>query len=123
VLPTSWTLIEQNAVASGGRTLPHGDRLARIPSAEIATELVTARFAPYYEIADFEPPYPTWPVLPDAFRDAPDFTPRGLCNGWTSTCGRACGRTKGGALTDLTQAEAGTGAAHPGTATGPLPVP
>lgn len=77
-LPTSWTLIEQNAVASVGGRFRTETRLARIPSAEIATELVTGRFEPYFEIADFKPPYPTWPVAPEAFRDAPGFTPRGL---------------------------------------------
>jgi hypothetical protein len=42
------------------------------------TELVTGRFEPFFEIADFKPPYPTWPVVPESFRDAPGFTPRGL---------------------------------------------
>ncbi|GIF75817.1 ATP-binding protein [Asanoa siamensis] len=77
-LPGSWGLIEQNAVASVSGRFRKETRLARIPSAEIATELVTARFEPYFETAEFPPPYPTWPVVPEAFRGALGFTPRGL---------------------------------------------
>ncbi|GIF02029.1 ATP-binding protein [Paractinoplanes rishiriensis] len=77
-LPTSWTLIERNATASVGGRFRTETRLSRIPSAEIAVKLVSARFEPFFELADFEPPFPTWPVVPEAFRDAPGFTPRGL---------------------------------------------
>ncbi|WP_249715055.1 helicase HerA domain-containing protein [Rhizomonospora bruguierae] len=77
-LTNSWTLIEQNALASVAGRFRAETRLARIPSAEIAIELVTARFEPFFEMADFKPPYPTWPVVAEAFHDAPGFTPRGL---------------------------------------------
>jgi hypothetical protein len=77
-LAHSWKLIESNAVASAGGRFRTETRLAQIPSAEIAVELVSARFEPFFEIADFKPPCPTWPVAPEAFHRAPDFTPRGL---------------------------------------------
>ena len=77
-LPTSWELIEQNALGSVRGRFRKETRLARIPSAGIAAELVTARFEPYFETAEFVPPYPTWPVVPEAFEDAPDYTARGL---------------------------------------------
>jgi hypothetical protein len=77
-LSNSWTLIEQNAVASVSGRFRTETRLSRIASAEIAAELITARFEPFFEMADFKPPYPTWPVTPEAFAGALGFTPRGL---------------------------------------------
>ncbi|MEV4637505.1 DUF87 domain-containing protein [Actinoplanes sp. NPDC049548] len=77
-LPGSWDLIEQNALGSVSGRFRKETRLALIPSAEIAVQLVTARFEPFFETADFVPPYPTWPVALEAFQDAPAFTPRGL---------------------------------------------
>jgi len=104
-LAKSWTLIEQNAVASVSGRFRTQTRLARIPSAEIAIELVTGRFEPFFEIADFKPPYPTWPVVPEAFRDARGFTPRGLLqrvDKHVEACLRAGEVVP---LTDLDQAE------------------
>ncbi|WP_236046207.1 helicase HerA domain-containing protein [Paractinoplanes ovalisporus] len=75
---TSWTLIERNSVASVSGRFRTEAHLSRIPSAAIAAELVAARFEPFLEMADFKPPLPTWPVAPEAFRHAMDFTPRGL---------------------------------------------
>ncbi len=104
-LSTSWTLIEQNAVASASGRFRTETRLARIPSAEIAIELVTARFEPFFEIADFKPPYPTWPVVPEAFRDAPGFTPRGLLQRVDEHVRACLAADDVVPLTDLAQAE------------------
>src|SRR4051794_5601708 len=104
-LPTSWTLIENNAVASVGGRFRTQTRLALIPSAEIATELVTGRFEQYFEIADFKPPYPTWPVAPVAFRDATDFTPRGLLQRVDKHVQTCLSADEVVPLTDLAQAE------------------
>lgn len=104
-LSNSWTLIEQNAVASVGGRFRTETRLARIPSAEIATELITARFEPFFEIADFKPPYPTWPVAPEALHDAPAFTPRGLLQRVDKHVQGCLEADKVAPLTDLTEAE------------------
>ncbi len=77
-LPTSWTLIEQNSLAPAGGRFRTETRLSRLPSADIAIELVTARFEPCFDLAEFKPPYPTWPVTAEAFQHAVNFTPRGL---------------------------------------------
>lgn len=41
-------------------------------------ELVAKRFAPAFEPLGYTPRYPTWPVLPEAFNDAPQYFPRRL---------------------------------------------
>jgi hypothetical protein len=104
-LQTSWTLIEQNAVASVSGRFRTETRLARIPSAEVAIELVTGRFEPFFEIAEFKPPCPTWPVAPEAFRAAPDFTPRGLLQRVDEHVRGCLAADEVVPLTDLTRAE------------------
>lgn len=77
-LPTSWKLIKSQALASVPGRFRQETRLSRLPSAQIGAELVAARFEPFFDAAEFVPPYPTWPVLPEAFAHAPDYTPRSL---------------------------------------------
>jgi hypothetical protein len=77
-LVRTWELIQQRAVDSVADRFHADRRLERIPSPETALELVSARFAPRFASVEFTPPYPTWPVHPDALADAPRFTPRGL---------------------------------------------
>jgi len=50
----------------------------RVPSAAIGRELIAERFRRRFERVGFAPPYPTWPVEPEAFADAPLLTPRQL---------------------------------------------
>lgn len=77
-LPTSWQLISNHTVDSVRDRFRRETRLSRLPSADVGTELVAARFGPLFESVGFTPPYPTWPVLPSAFAAAPDYTPRSL---------------------------------------------
>jgi hypothetical protein len=77
-IPASWELIKRKAtdtVSDRFREAPH---LMTISSPDLAREIVTRRFAPYFEKLGFIPPYPTWPILPEAFQAAGDFTPRRL---------------------------------------------
>jgi len=77
-IPASWELIKRKAtdtVSDRFREAPH---LMTISNPELAREIVRRRFAPYFEQLGFVPPYPTWPVHPDAFRAAGVFTPRRL---------------------------------------------
>ncbi|GIE36873.1 ATPase [Actinoplanes italicus] len=74
-LPTSWQRIRHGA--PGGR-FRQETRLQRLPSREVAEKLIAARFAPLFEAAEFKPPYYTWPILPEAFDQALDHTPRQL---------------------------------------------
>jgi len=56
----------------------HATRLKAVPSAAIGQALVVTRFRQRFEDVGFEPPFPSWPVLPEAFSGAVQFTPRQL---------------------------------------------
>lgn len=75
-LPTSWDLIKKRALVSVGGRFRQETRLSRLPSPEVAEELIAVRFAPLFEAAEFSPQYATWPIRPEAFADALDYTPR-----------------------------------------------
>jgi hypothetical protein len=77
-LPKSWEYISKY----GSDTVVDRFRLARqmqnIPSAYIGRLMISKRFAADFAPVGFEPPYPTWPILPGAFDDASKYTARGL---------------------------------------------
>ena len=77
---SAWeSLTEQAAVGSVIDRFRAEYRLAGIPSAHVAETLAEAWLASRYAGIGFTPPYPTWPVLPEAFADAPHlYTPRAL---------------------------------------------
>lgn len=77
-LPAAWEAIRKRATATVSDrfrvTLP----LQGLPSADIGRAILERRFTASYRAVDFAPPYPSWPILPSAFDDAPDYTPRML---------------------------------------------
>ncbi|WP_066365527.1 ATP-binding protein [Herbidospora mongoliensis] len=75
-LPDTWMLLKQLAVSSFKDRFEQTTILKRIPSPEVGRELVIRRLAEHFKNIDFEPPYPTWPVRPEAFAEAPYYTPR-----------------------------------------------
>jgi hypothetical protein len=77
-LPGPWESIKRRAAATVPDRFQEPTTLGRIGSAQLAQELIERRFANRYARVGFEPPFPTWPVHVDAFRDAPEFTPRDL---------------------------------------------
>ncbi|GAB2586656.1 ATPase [Paractinoplanes abujensis] len=77
-LPHTWTEITTQATDTVQDRFREAVQLRRIPTAEIGRELIEKRFAQPFEDAGFTPPYPTWPVHPAAFEDAPQYTPREL---------------------------------------------
>ncbi|MGI5267748.1 ATP-binding protein [Nonomuraea sp. CA-218870] len=77
-IPATWTLIEREAVDTVRDRFRTAVQLMTIPDAETARELVARRFEVQYREAGAEPPYPTWPVRPEAFDGAPGFTARQL---------------------------------------------
>ncbi|MFB4287773.1 helicase HerA domain-containing protein [Nonomuraea sp. ATR24] len=77
-LPATWTLIEKVAVDTVRDRFRQAVQLKTLPDAQTAARLVARRFEVQYAAAGFEPPYPTWPVRPEAFEQAPGFTPRQL---------------------------------------------
>ncbi len=78
-LPSSWGLINEYAPPSVPGRFRHETRLSRLPSKEIAKQLIEVRFAPLFGTAEFfSPPYPTWPIPDHAFDVAGSLTPRQL---------------------------------------------
>ena len=73
-----WELIKRYATVTVLDRFRETVRLQGIPSPELGRELLAKRFAPRFASLGFEPPYPTWPVRPEAFLEATQFTPRGL---------------------------------------------
>ncbi|MFC5813861.1 helicase HerA domain-containing protein [Nonomuraea harbinensis] len=77
-IPQTWTLVERMAVDTVRDRFRTAVQLMTIPDPETARELVAKRFGVQYGAAGVEPPYPTWPVRPEAFDEAPGFTARQL---------------------------------------------
>ncbi|WP_407567216.1 ATP-binding protein [Polymorphospora sp. A560] len=77
-LPASWALIRDNATDTVRDRFREAIQLKGIPSAAVGQALIGKRFAAKFAEIGFQPPYPTWPVDPAAFEDAPDYTPRQL---------------------------------------------
>jgi hypothetical protein len=77
-LPGVWELIKDNATDTVQDRFREAVRLRNIPSPELGREIVERRFATRFEELGFAPRYPSWPVRPEAFAEAVDFTPREL---------------------------------------------
>lgn len=77
-IPPTWVHIEKNATDTVLDRFRAATPLQTIPDAETGRELIAKRFAARFRVCGFTPPYPTWPVRPSAFEDAPDLTPRQL---------------------------------------------
>lgn len=77
-LPSVWELISERATKTVRDRFRVAPPLKPLPSADLGRAILERRFAADYEKAGFTPPYPSWPILPSAFADAPDYTPRQL---------------------------------------------
>jgi hypothetical protein len=75
-LPSVWELIRQRAVKSVADRFRETRVLEGLPTADIGRAILERRFTAGYRASGFTPPYPTWPIQPSAFDDAPQFTPR-----------------------------------------------
>lgn len=77
-LPSVWELIRSKATATVADRFRETAVLERLPTADVGRAMLERRFEARYRTVDFTPPYPTWPILPSAFDDATDYTPRRL---------------------------------------------
>ena len=77
-LPSVWESIRSRATATVADRFRETAPLHELPSAEIGRAILERRFTASYRAVDFTPRYPSWPVLPSAFDDAPHYTPRRL---------------------------------------------
>ncbi|MDX6742981.1 ATP-binding protein [Actinocorallia sp. A-T 12471] len=77
-LPSSWLLVERQAVATVQDRFRTSLMLGTIPDAPTAQALVERRLAAALEGSGFAPPWPGWPVTRDAYATAEARTPRAL---------------------------------------------
>lgn len=77
-LPAAWESIRLRATSTVADRFRVTSPLQGLPSPELARTILERRFAASYATVGFTPPYPSWPIKPDAFDDAPDYTPRQL---------------------------------------------
>jgi len=79
-IPNTWELIERHAVNSASDRFRVVDLKTAMPDAAVAAAIVAGHLSGLYGEVGFPPPYPTWPVSPEAFagRDVVHLTPRRL---------------------------------------------
>ncbi|MCM4082162.1 ATP-binding protein [Paractinoplanes hotanensis] len=77
-LTSTWEQIESRATASFADRFRRCPSLQGIRTVEIARQIIEKRFASRYADTGFKPPYPTWPVRPEALIEAINYTPRRL---------------------------------------------
>lgn len=79
-IPNSWQLVAKRAVNSAADRFTVLELSTRMPGADVARAIVERHLGGLYGEIGFEPPYPTWPVLPAAFEDRAitHYTPRRL---------------------------------------------
>ncbi|MET0898993.1 MAG: DUF87 domain-containing protein, partial [Mycobacterium sp.] len=77
-LPAAWESIRLRATSTVADRFRVTSPLQGLPSPELARTILERRFAASYSTVGFTPPYASWPIKPDAFADAPDYTPRQL---------------------------------------------
>jgi hypothetical protein len=77
-LPITWDLVATQAVRSVRDRFRVISPLGVIGAGDLAAQLIARRFARRYQAIGFTPPYPTWPVRPEALAAAGDYTPRAL---------------------------------------------
>jgi hypothetical protein len=78
-LPATWEEIRTQTLATvRDRFETMAPLTHTLPSAEVAQTLVERHLSERYRDLGFEPPYPTWPVRPEAFPAATAYTARDL---------------------------------------------
>ncbi len=77
-LPDTWDVLTRSASQPFSERFPPTDLPDRIISADVGHAIIAKRFTVTFTQQQFTAPYPSWPIKPGAFRDAPNFTPRAL---------------------------------------------
>jgi Helicase HerA, central domain len=77
-IPLTWRLIKTHATDTVQDRFRETVQLHTIPNPRVGQRVVELRLATHYREQGFAPPYPTWPVRPEAFDESVDFTPRQL---------------------------------------------
>lgn len=77
-LPAAWEAIRVRATSTVADRFRVTSPLQGLPTPELGRAILERRFAAAYAGVGFTPPYPSWPIAPAAFDDAPEYTPRQL---------------------------------------------
>ncbi|GAB3168122.1 DUF87 domain-containing protein [Myceligenerans halotolerans] len=115
-----WQGIADYAPSSVEQRFRRAEQLDTIPTAAIGQALIERRFALKFGKVGFTPPYPTWPVRPEAFADAVRFTARGLIRRIDT---HVRGRLDANEVIELTSLAESSGADAPAPRPGPAPLP
>jgi len=77
-LPDTWAVLRTMAPTPVTDRFREAVLPDRIPTPDIGRAIIAKRFTARFQERHIPVPYDTWPVRPEAFEDAPDFTPRAL---------------------------------------------
>ncbi|MDF3339806.1 DUF87 domain-containing protein [Mycolicibacterium septicum] len=77
-LPAAWESIQDRATATVQDRFRTTALLQGLPTPEVGRAILERRFTASYASIGFTAPYPSWPILPSAFDEATQYTPRQL---------------------------------------------
>ncbi|WP_441962851.1 helicase HerA domain-containing protein [Mycolicibacterium houstonense] len=77
-LPAAWEAIQDRATATVQDRFRTTALLQGLPTPEVGRAILERRFTASYASIGFTAPYPSWPILPSAFDEATQYTPRQL---------------------------------------------
>src|SRR5436305_8496056 len=77
-LPDTWVLLRKSAPSPVIGRLREAVLPDRITTVEVGRAIIEKRLTAMYAERKFAPRYPTWPIRPEAFKEAPNLTPRAL---------------------------------------------
>lgn len=77
-LPAAWEAIQDRATATVQDRFRTTALLQGLPTPEVGRAILERRFTASYAAIGFTAPYPSWPILPSAFDEATQYTPRQL---------------------------------------------
>lgn len=121
-LPAAWEAIQDRATATVQDRFRTTALLQGLPTPEVGRAILERRFTASYSAIGFAAPYPSWPILPSAFDEATQYTPRQLLKRADTHVRRCLERDTIEELTQLTgegsgpQETTGTGTALGDTA-------
>ncbi|MGV0746349.1 helicase HerA domain-containing protein [Mycolicibacterium sp. XJ870] len=77
-LPAAWEAIQDRATATVHDRFRATALLEGLPTPDVGRAILERRFTASYNAVGYSAPYPSWPILPSAFDEATQYTPRQL---------------------------------------------
>ncbi|MGV0782976.1 helicase HerA domain-containing protein [Mycolicibacterium sp. XJ775] len=107
-LPAAWEAIQDRATATVQDRFRTTALLQGLPTPDVGRAILERRFTASYASIGFTAPYPSWPILPAAFDEATQYTPRQLLKRADTHVRRCLDRDTIEELSSLTAEAAGT---------------